>query len=109
MGDMGDYWRDVTPGMKERSQQRRADNRESSAKMLAAAGLAFEVKNDGAHLIVKANGRTVDFWPGTGLWVVRGTNERRRGVRRLIQQLGGRLPPHGESDGEIRPLSCCSP
>lgn len=87
MGDMGDYWRDVRPAMQEESRQKRASNRESSAKMLAAAGIAFEAKNEGAHLIVTANGRTVDFWPGTGLWIERGTSRQKRGVRRLIAEL----------------------
>lgn len=87
MGDMGDYWRDVRPTMQEESRQKRASNRESSAKMLAAAGIAFETKNEGAHLIVTANGRTVDFWPGTGLWIERGTSKQKRGVRRLISEL----------------------
>lgn len=103
MGDMGDYWRDVRPTMQEESRQKRESNRESSAKMLTAAGIAFETKNDGAHLIVTASGRTVDFWPSTGLWIMRGTNERRRGVRHLIKRLGGHRSPQGNSDGEIHP------
>ena len=87
MGDMGDYWRDVRPAIQEESRKKRASNRESSAKMLAAAGIAFEAKNEGAHLIVTANGRTVDFWPGTGLWIERGASRQKRGVRRLIAEL----------------------
>lgn len=87
MGDMGDHWRDVRPAMQERSRQKRASNRESSAKRLAAEGIDFETKNDGAHLIVTANGRTVDFWPGTGLWIERGTQGQKRGVQRLINEL----------------------
>lgn len=96
MGDMGDYWRDVRPAMQEESRQKRASNRESSAKMLTAAGVAFETKNEGAHLIVTANGHTVDFWPGTGLWIERGTTKQKRGVRRLIAELknnGARTAP----------------
>lgn len=26
----------------------------------------------------------VDFWPGTGLWIVRGEQQRWRGVRKLL-------------------------
>lgn len=70
---------------------------------LEAAGIQFESKNGGAHLVVSAAGLVVDFWPGTGLWVVRGTNERRRGVRHLIKRLGGQWPPQGKTDGEIHP------
>lgn len=95
MGDMGDYWRDVRPAMQEESRQKRASNREASAKMLTAASIAFETKNEGAHLIVTAHGRTVDFWPGTGLWIERGTSKQKRGVRRLIAELknGARTAP----------------
>lgn len=59
-------------------------------------GIPFVAKNGGAHLIVSAAGLVVDFWPETGLWAVRGTNERRRGVRHLIKRLGGHWPPQGE-------------
>lgn len=70
------------------SSQRRARHRQSSPEMLAAAGIAFETKNAGAHLIVTHNGRTVDFWPGTGLWHLRPHDGRkRRGVRELIAYL----------------------
>ena len=93
MGDIGDYWRDVKTALKEDSQRKRANNRDASAWNLTAAGIPFESKNGGAHLVVSAAGLVVDFWPGTGLWVVRNTNERRRGVRSLIKRLGGRWPP----------------
>lgn len=84
---MGDYWRDVAPAMKQESQERRARNRTSSASMLTQAGIAFESKNDGAHLIVTCGVRTYDFWPGTGLWKMRGSTQRRRGVRSLMNQI----------------------
>ncbi|HEJ4320006.1 hypothetical protein PIGHUM_04436 [Pigmentiphaga humi] len=96
MGDMGDYWRDVRPAMKEESQRRRSSNRESSSRLLTEAGISFESKNEGSHLIVSGQGAVVDFWPGTGLWIVRGSKERRRGVRQLITRLGGRWPVQAE-------------
>jgi hypothetical protein len=77
---MGDYWRDV----KAARQEKRADNRKSSAEMLAEAGIKSETKNGGAHLIVSAIGKTIDFWPGTGLWMVRGQPKRSYGFRGLI-------------------------
>ncbi|TVO55920.1 hypothetical protein [Denitromonas halophila] len=76
-------------------QQRRANNRASSAERLAAAGVSFESKNAGAHLIVSAGSKRIDFWPGTGLWIVRGDPRRRYGVQKLIRytndphQVGG--------------------
>ncbi|CAB3952831.1 hypothetical protein LMG6103_03576 [Achromobacter piechaudii] len=86
MGDMGDFWRDVKPALKERSQQKRADNREQSARSLTDAGIQFLSRNAGAHLIVTgASGDTYDFWPGTGLWRMRGSTKDHRGVRSLIR------------------------
>lgn len=70
------------------SSERRARHRQSSPEMLRAAGIAFTTKNAGAHLIVTHNGRTVDFWPGTGLWHLRPHDGReRRGVRELIKHM----------------------
>ena len=58
----------------EESALRRAANRENSARILREKGIAFEERNAGAHLIVKAKrGFTfADFWPGTGLFIARG-------------------------------------
>lgn len=94
MGDMGDYWRDVTPALKQRSQEKRASNRASSADMLTARGVKFAAHNAGAHLVVSADGHTVDFWPGTGKWMTRGFKFGLvgRGVHRLLahlEQYGG--------------------
>lgn len=88
MGDMGDYWRDVTPALKERSQQKRASNRENGAARLTAAGIQFESKNDGAHLIVRTNDHVIDYWPGTGKWITRGRAPKTgRGIARLLKHI----------------------
>lgn len=74
--------------------QRRAGNRKNNTALLDAAGVAYEAKNGGAHLIVRHGGMVVDFWPGTGKFAVRGEQDRsgkaiyRRGVRALLQRLG---------------------
>jgi len=83
MGDMGDVWRELNA----QRQKKRADNRDASTRNLTAAGIAFETRNGGVHLIVHGAGLTVDFWPGTGLWVVRGMSKRCYGVRHLIKRL----------------------
>ncbi len=86
---LGDFWRDV----KAARQQKRADNRTSSAELLIKARVPFEVKNGGAHLIVKADdGQMIDFWPGTGLWIVRGSTRRHGGVRKLIARCRPSVP-----------------
>lgn len=77
--------------MREESQERRAHHREASPRLLREAGIPFTEHNGGAHLIVD-NPPTVDFWPGTGKWIVRGTNKKMRGVLHLIRYL--RPPGH---------------
>lgn len=83
-GDMGE----VFNAMREASKEKRAKNRDSSAQLLTAAGIPYESKNIGAHLIVDGD---IDFWPGTGLWMIRGHKRKRRGVRRLITFVKGRI------------------
>lgn len=80
MGDMGE----VFNAMREAGKKKRARNRENSAALLEEAGIKFESKNLGAHLIVEGR---YDFWPGTGLWIKRGTKRKRRGVHKLIEQI----------------------
>lgn len=70
--------------MRAESQARRARHRDSSAAMLRGAGIPFESRNGGAHLIVAGR---YDFWPGTGLWMARGDKAKRRGVRKLIARI----------------------
>jgi hypothetical protein len=79
--DMGAMWRAV----KLARQEKRTNNRKSSAVLLKDAGIEFETKNINAHLIVKSNDKFIDFWPGTGLWMVRGDVARRYGVFNLIK------------------------
>ena len=80
MGDMGE----VFNAMKEASKEKRASNRASSATILDQAGIPYESKNVGAHLIVDG---CIDFWPGTGKFIVRKTNKKGRGVRNMIRAL----------------------
>jgi len=65
--DNGDMWRSY----KAERQEKRADNRELSAKYLADRGILFQVSNGGAHLIVEGKTSYIDFWPGTGRWIER--------------------------------------
>ena len=83
-----DDWSGFSQAMRERSQERRAGNRESSAELLRERGIAFEEKNHGAHLIVRHGGKVADLWPGTGKYRVRGVEQYRRGVFGLLRDLG---------------------
>ena len=77
MSDLGDDFK----AMRELSQEKRERNRAASTAILRRVGIPFESKNDGAHLIVLY---AIDFWPGTGLWIVRKTKKKGRGVRNLL-------------------------
>lgn len=70
--------------LKPLKQAKRASNREQSAALLSRAGVVFDSKNKGAHLVVYAGAAVVDFWPGTGMWIARDNPVRRRGVRKLL-------------------------
>lgn len=93
---MGDFWHDS----KAARQEKRASNRTNSAELLREAGIAFEAKNIDAHLIVRHAGCVIDFWPGTGLWMVRGGPTRRYGVRSLISFFRQRQAPNAALRGE---------
>lgn len=75
---MGEFFNDL----RKFRQEKRADNRESSRQLLLDAGIPFQERNGGAHLIVAER---FDFWPGTGKWIERGTKTYRRGVFNLIK------------------------
>ena len=83
MGDMGEIYSDL----RELKRKKRASNTEHSTSLLQRAGVVFSSPNGGTHLIVLAGLNIVDFWPATGLWVIRKvkTNARRRGVQKLIE------------------------
>lgn len=61
---------------------KRHRNGESSTKILADAGIKFDTKNNGWHIVISEPLR-VDFYPTTGLWIT--SQVRRRGVRALIK------------------------
>jgi hypothetical protein len=88
MGDMGDDFR----AWKEQGKQKREDNRKYSPQVLKTEGVKFDRKNWGAHLIVHGNNETIDFWPGTGKWIVRG-GKTSRGVFALIKYIKKQAAP----------------
>lgn len=79
-------------------QDKRASNRDQSAKLLEASGIPFISKNGGAHLIVCDS---FNFWPGTGLWMrinTKAKSQRNYGVHNLIQHIK-RNPQYMRTDG----------
>lgn len=81
MGDMAEVWE----GYAERSRIKRESNRANSAKTLQTFGIPFTTHNYGAHLIIKCAEQTIDFWPGTGKWIIRGGPDGKRGVMKLVK------------------------
>ncbi len=81
MGDMAEYFQ----SMRDYNKERRASNTESSTDLLRRNRVTFQSRNAGAHLVVWAGNWDVDFWPSTGLWIVRATKKRNRGVKKLIE------------------------
>lgn len=83
---------EVFRSMREASQRKRARNRQFGPQLLRQAGIAFEEKNFGAHLVVTHPSGVYDYWPGTGLWSRRDAHlTYERGVRKLIDRL--QAPP----------------
>lgn len=63
---------------------KRHRNGKSSTKILADAGIKFDTRNNGWHIVISEPLR-VDFYPTTGLWVA--GQMRERGVSKLINFL----------------------
>ena len=82
MSEIGDTFKII----KERSKLKKISNIESSTLMLLDRGYDVDIRNNGVHLIVDWNDKTVDFWPSTGKWIVRG-GKQSRGVKGLIREL----------------------
>lgn len=86
MGDMIDLYGDL----RKQKQEERAKRRAADLMLLAEEGINLaSINNDGAHIIVNHGGRVIDYWPGTGLWIDRKTQKRRRGARQLINYCKG--------------------
>lgn len=90
MGDMAETfnaWRNL-------KKAKRASNTERSTQALIDAGIPFESHNAGAHLVIKVGSTVYDFWPSTGLWWLRPTKIKHRGVFRLIQTVNAQPRSH---------------
>lgn len=82
MSEMGDdfkAWDDMKKAKK-------AQNKCQSTKLLQDKCIEFESKNFGTHLVVSGS-KKIDFWPSTGLWMIRGNPYRFRGVKHLIKHV----------------------
>jgi len=82
MSEIGDVFKII----KEKKKEKKLSNIEHSTMMLIDKGYDVDIRNNGVHLIVDWNDKTVDFWPSTGKWMVRG-GKTSRGVKGLIKEL----------------------
>lgn len=72
--------------VRKQRQEKRNHNKEQSTNLLKQAEISFESKNSGNHLIILSIPK-IDFYPSTGLWIVRGVNKKRRGVLSLLKYI----------------------
>lgn len=89
---MRNYERTAEVGFRQESIERRATNREASIKLLTTYGVEFERKNGDVHLIVRHDGRVIDFWPSTGKFIERKNGRTGRGVFNLLHRTLGLKP-----------------
>ncbi len=89
MSEIGEYF----SALRQASQEKRASNRAYSTAQLTEAGATFTTRNGGAHLVVTAGKSTIDYWPGTGLWMLRGNPKKRRGLAQLLGFIKSTKPP----------------
>ena len=68
MGDMGDYWRDVKPILRERKAKRQRQAPRAIEK-LHDSGLTVQRLSYHHFRVTGKNRVTYDYWPSTGLWI----------------------------------------
>lgn len=80
--DIGSLYREWHEAKKEK----RALNRKRSKDLLIKRGIRLDEHAGGVHLVIyHVDGlRVYDFWPGTGLWKLRGGTATGRGVYNLL-------------------------
>lgn len=67
----------------------KAKRRDAAPGDLTMAGLQnYEIKNNGAHIIIHAPAGRVDYWPGTGKYR-KGNSKTKYGFDQMIQECFG--------------------
>ena len=72
--------------IKKVSREKKLSNKEFSTVLLDKMGIDYESKNNGIHLIVFNDLETIDFYPSTGRWLVRG-GKTSRGVMKMLDYM----------------------
>lgn len=79
---------------KKRWQVVRKKRRDLAASRLAATSVRHRSLNNGAYIVIEDYGVSIDFWPGSGLWIVRGKTERKHGIWKLIRFIAEKRMTH---------------
>lgn len=82
MNDMGDVYR----AWKEIKKEKKESNLDNSMRLLDENGVTYTSHNNGYHVIIYTAAKTVDFWPTTGKFIIRGGSQG-RGVNDLLKFL----------------------
>ena len=69
------------------SKELRARRRSEAPGKLKGRGFEIEVKNDGAHIIIRCAHGNVDFWPGPDRWFDRMTDQAGKGFDTLLRRI----------------------
>lgn len=86
----GDYENEETESWRnyrKDKQTKRQQNKDDSTFLLNQADVSYTEHNDVLHLIIQHNEDIIDFYPSTGLWIVRKKNYQRRGIGKLLKYL----------------------
>jgi len=89
MSEIGEIFAATKEQRAHASKCRKRNNMNGTITMLGKNGFSYEAKNNGAHFIIRHNGKIADLWPATGKFNIRGDNRYFRGVRLLIKILRG--------------------
>jgi hypothetical protein len=58
-----------------------------ASRRLAQEGFAFMLSSNDCKITMLKDEQSIDFWPNTGLWWVRGNSNKRRGIDNLIEYM----------------------
>lgn len=83
MGDMGEYWKDIKPHLKERRKQHVRKMGNSATKNIETLGFEFTHYPNNQQFAINTHNGIIDYWGTTGTWIERKTKKRGKGIRSL--------------------------
>jgi len=87
MGDMGEYWRDVKPMLKERREKHVERMGTSANRNIEKLGYPYTHYESNHQFAIETNKGIIDYWGTTGTWIDRKTKKRGKGLRGLRKYL----------------------